>query len=263
MQQSYLCSFTAVNILFVLFKGVKEGYLECKQPQYLRRAYKWTTSYFVVMNGMLYQYVKQGDELGKVVVELSGSRCGGCRRVNDVDRPYAFEVVSEDGSPLIVLAASSEEDAADWIFRLCQVVADTFDVEDEMCCSVEKSVPCFLILTKAKIVACLPDPTKADSFQLLSDCSVESVTRLFLDNDVRNYCILEFERSELAGTESSWFIWFKTEYELAKFERALLEDWRDLFQVDLQFLVLGEGALRAKARQQAKSIEDLYTSQMS
>ena len=34
-------------------------------------------------------------------------------------------------------------------------------------------------------------------------------------------------------------------------------------QVDLQFLVLGEGALRAKARQQAKSIEDLYTSQMS
>ena len=41
-----------------------------------------------------------------------------------------------------------------------------------------------------EIVACLPDPTKADSFQLLSDCSVESVTRLFLDNDVRNYCIL-------------------------------------------------------------------------
>ena len=38
---------------------------------------------------------------------------------------FFLQVVSEDGSPLIVLAASSEEDAADWIFRLCQVVADT------------------------------------------------------------------------------------------------------------------------------------------
>lgn len=41
----------------------------------------------------------------------------------------------------------------------------------------------------------------------------------------------EFERSETAGTESSWFMWFKTEYELAKFERSLLEAWQELFQV--------------------------------
>lgn len=40
-----------------------------------------------------------------------------------------------------------------------------------------------------------------------------------------------FERSELAGTESSWFVWFKTEYELAKFERGLLQAWQELFQV--------------------------------
>lgn len=39
-----------------------------------------------------------------------------------------------------------------------------------------------------------------------------------------------FERSEL-GTESSWFVWFKTEYELAKFERGLLQAWQELFQV--------------------------------
>lgn len=34
------------------------------------------------------------------------------------------QVVSEDGSPLIVLAAFSEDEAADWIFRLCQAVAE-------------------------------------------------------------------------------------------------------------------------------------------
>ncbi len=47
------------------------------------------------------------------------------------------------------------------------------------------------------------------------------------------YCFVlkEFERSEIAGRESSWFVWFKTEYELAKFERALLEAWQELFQV--------------------------------
>ena len=37
------------SYVLYFFKGVKEGYLECKQPQYLRRAYKWTTSYFVLM----------------------------------------------------------------------------------------------------------------------------------------------------------------------------------------------------------------------
>lgn len=40
-----------------------------------------------------------------------------------------------------------------------------------------------------------------------------------------------FERDELAHTESSWFVWFKTEYELAKFERGLFQAWHDLFQV--------------------------------
>lgn len=251
------------SIAVLHYKSVKEGYLECKQPQYLRRAYKWTTSYFVLMNGILYEHAQQGDEHGKVVLELRGNRCGGCRRVIDADRSFAFEVVSEDGSPLIVLAASSEEEAADWIFRLCQVAAEMFDTEEDRYCTVVKCIPCCLILTKAKIVACIPDPTQEDNFQLLSDCSVENVTRLFVDNDLRNYCILEFERNEMAGTESSWFVWFKTEYELAKFERALLDAWRVLFQVDLQFLVLGESSMRQTARLQAKSIEDLYKSEIT
>ncbi|XP_020626013.1 pleckstrin homology domain-containing family M member 2-like [Orbicella faveolata] len=132
-----------------------------------------------------------------------------------------------------------------------------------MSCTLMNCVPCCLILTNVKIVACLTNPTREETFELLSECSVESVTRLFLDNDVRNYCILGFERSELAGTESSWFVWFKTEYELAKFERGLLQAWQELFQVDLQFLVLGDGSMRAVARQQAKNIEDLYKSQMA
>lgn len=46
-----------------------------------------------------------------------------------------------------------------------------------------------------------------------------------------------FERSELAGTESSWFVWFKTEYELAKFERGLLQAWQELFQVSMSVYV--------------------------
>ena len=41
-----------------------------------------------------------------------------------------------------------------------------------------------------KIVACLPKPTTEETFEFLSECSLESVTRLFLDDDVRNYCIL-------------------------------------------------------------------------
>lgn len=183
--------------------------------------------------------------------------------MDDANRPYAFEVVSEDGSPLLVLAAYSEDESADWIFRICQATADTSESVEDMSSTVMKCVPSCLILTNVKVLACLPNPTRDETFQLLSECSVQSVTRLFVDNDVRNYCILEFERNEYSATESSWFIWFKTEYELAKFERALLEAWRELFQIDLQFLVLGEGSIRVKARQQAKNIEDLYKTQLA
>ncbi|XP_020626010.1 uncharacterized protein LOC110063376 [Orbicella faveolata] len=36
------------NIEVLSYKSVKEGYMDCKQPQHLRRTYKWTTSYFVL-----------------------------------------------------------------------------------------------------------------------------------------------------------------------------------------------------------------------
>ena len=39
------------------------------------------------------------------------------------------QIVAEDGSPLILLAAFSEDSAADWIFRLCQAVAETVGIK--------------------------------------------------------------------------------------------------------------------------------------
>lgn len=39
------------------------------------------------------------------------------------------QIVAEDGSPLILLAAFSEDAAADWIFRLCQAVAETVGIK--------------------------------------------------------------------------------------------------------------------------------------
>jgi len=40
--------FMNANLLF-FFAGVKEGYMDFKQPQHIRKTYKWTTSYFVLM----------------------------------------------------------------------------------------------------------------------------------------------------------------------------------------------------------------------
>lgn len=158
-------------------KSVKEGYMDCKQAQYLR-SYKWTTSYFVLMNGSLYQYVKKGDEECKVIVELRGSRCGGCRRVDDADRPYAFEVVSEDGSSLLVLAAYSEDESADWIFRICQATADTSESVEEMSPTVMKCVPSCLILTNVKVGNTLLWPGLSDSLFRTGDIDLRKLKGL-------------------------------------------------------------------------------------
>jgi len=40
--------FMNAKLLFV-FAGVKEGYMDFKQPQHIRKTCKWTTSYFVLM----------------------------------------------------------------------------------------------------------------------------------------------------------------------------------------------------------------------
>ena len=53
------------------------------------------------------------------------------------------------------------------------------------------------------------------------------MTNLFL-----SCCLFQkFENNEAIAMEGSWFLWFRAEHELGKFERAVAECWRELFQV--------------------------------
>lgn len=73
------------------YQIIKEGYLDCKS-KYLGVVSHWEKNYFVLTGRGLSQYVKQGNKTPKMVYKLNGLNCGGCRRVSDEEKKYAFEV---------------------------------------------------------------------------------------------------------------------------------------------------------------------------
>ncbi|XP_048581148.1 pleckstrin homology domain-containing family M member 2 isoform X2 [Nematostella vectensis] len=248
------------NIEVISFQSVMEGTLEYKHHQYLGMSLKWTTGYFILTDGTLWQYNKQNDKNAKVSIDLRGTRCGGCRQIKDAGKKFAFEIVSSDGTgSLMVLAAPSEHEACEWIFKICQSIAQSFDSDDDRGCTIMHCVPCCLIATKDELVVCLCQSSEPASYQLISCCSLQCVTRIFVDNQIRNYCIVKFQYSELHDTEAAWLLCFRTEYELGKFESTVAGAWRELFQVDLQFLVLGDVPARKDARERVRKIEQFYT----
>ena len=84
----------------VRYQVIKEGYLECKS-RYLGMVSHWERNYVVLTGRGLYLYVRQGDSTPRMVYKLNGTNCGGCRRISDEEKKYAFEVRRNDNLKLI------------------------------------------------------------------------------------------------------------------------------------------------------------------
>ncbi|KAK3721614.1 hypothetical protein QZH41_008291, partial [Actinostola sp. cb2023] len=229
------CGLTGADstIEVISYRSVMEGTLEFKSQNYLRlpRNSRWTMGYFVLTNGTLWQYLSQNDKTARNMIDLRESRCGGCRQLHDADRPFAFEIVSSDGSgSLLVISAQNEHEACEWIFKICQSIAESYDDESDRGCTVMKYVPSNLITTKDKIVICLSQPNNENEYKLITSCALQNITKIYVDNNCRKYCIIKYDYSEAVGSEGSWFVSFNTEFELSKFEHSIAEAWRELFQ---------------------------------
>lgn len=235
----------------VRYQIIKEGYLQCKS-KYLGMVSHWEKNYMVLTGRGLYQYARQGDKTPQVIYKLSGSNCGGCRRVSDEDRKYSFEIISDDGSSLVAFSSSNEDQASDWIMKLCQTVAGSTDFLFSTLCPASRSIPCCLVVTKQNVVTFHAHINR--EYRFLSSFFIQDITQILVDNEVRNYCILKFE----ADHEGMWLFLFTTEYELSKFEHVIAEAWKDCLQADLQFYIIGEGPTRQRAREMCQYIKTTF-----
>eukprot|EP00795_Rhopilema_esculentum_P006751 gene6751-12316_t len=202
------------------------------------------------------------------------NKCGGCVRTKPSEKVHGFKVLSTDGStPLLELAASSEEDANDWIVNICQVVADSkHGLDSQVRPFIEGVAPRALALSATKQTTPGLQPlnsfedarldanrrlfctdrvklyifienSRTKRLQLIDSCTIQDIPQICVDNEDRSFCAVQIDDSIDSYVETSkrtWVLKFHSEYELGKFEQKIFAVWHTLYQVPLQFVLLAD-----------------------
>ncbi|KAM8927329.1 pleckstrin homology domain-containing family M member 2 isoform 2-T2 [Pelodytes ibericus] len=216
---------------------VKEGLLHYKaSTSYLGRE-TWKTCFVVLSNGILYQYLERTDRTPVLSVNLGGEQCGGCRRVNSMERPHSFQVILTE-KPSLELSASNEEEMADWMLHLCQAVSKGVippGVVPSPC------LPCCLVLTYDKLITCHQD-CQTSFFRALGTTKLLNISSLSTE-DHKEYCILEFAEDR-SHFQPPWFLFFSCRQELERFISPLKSAWKSIYQIDLPEKSIPEESLK-------------------
>ena len=108
---------------------------------------------------------------------------------------------------MVILSTSTEDQASDWIMKLCQTVAGSSDLLYTTLCPAARAIPCCVAVTKQHIVTFHAHIN--GEYRFLSSFYIQDITMILVDNEVRNYCILvSFKNSKIfpAKMYSEYFV---------------------------------------------------------
>ncbi|XP_065061509.1 uncharacterized protein LOC135688540 isoform X2 [Rhopilema esculentum] len=237
-----LVDFHSISSQTADVKVLKSGLLQ-RKTSYLGVVPHWEASIFGLRGPSLYEYYSKGNHELKQVFDLR-NKCGGCVRTKPSEKVHGFKVLSTDGStPLLELAASSEEDANDWIVNICQVVADSkHGLDSQVRPFIEGVAPRALALSATKLYIFIEN-SRTKRLQLIDSCTIQDIPQICVDNEDRSFCAVQIDDSIDSYVETSkrtWVLKFHSEYELGKFEQKIFAVWHTLYQVPLQFVLLAD-----------------------
>eukprot|EP00112_Aurelia_sp_Birch-Aquarium-sp1_P006578 Seg1722.8 transcript_id=Seg1722.8/GoldUCD/mRNA.D3Y31 product="Pleckstrin-like domain-containing family M member 2" protein_id=Seg1722.8/GoldUCD/D3Y31 len=229
---------------------LKSGHLH-RKLNYLGMVAYWESSIFGLRGSSLYEYSGKGNHELKQVFDL-GKNCGGCVRMKASEKPHGIRLLGSDGStPLLELAAESEDEANDWIVHICQVVADSKHGQDNRIAPFTDGVsPRALLLSSNKVYLLIQD-SDTGRFALVDSCTIQDIPQICVDNQDRTYCALQIDDSIDSFFEHrkrTWILKFQSEYELGKFEQRIFAVWHTLYQVPLQFVLLADNDFKSTIR---------------
>eukprot|EP00058_Branchiostoma_floridae_P015666 XP_002601154.1 hypothetical protein BRAFLDRAFT_121069 [Branchiostoma floridae] len=223
----------------------KDGVLLYKAATGYLRGTTWKSGFFLLSNGMLYQYGQRSDVVPQMSIQLTGPDCNGCRRINSGEKLHSFEILLTDRASL-ELAATSDLEVQEWLQALCQAVSQGVPEKGEPPSSV---VPCCLALTSLKLFACHED-CQTSFFRSLGSVGLKDISGLSVDEEIDYYCIVELDDGQ-----DSWVLYFNCTHEQRKFIHVLQEAWSELFQVDLPVSPLEDDIRRRKCREGLVSVQ--------
>ena len=99
-----------------------------------------------------------------------------------------FQIISNDGQSVVILSSSTEDQASDWIMKLCQIVAGSSEFFYTTLCPAARAIPCCTAVTKEHIVTFHAHIN--GEYRFLSSFFIQDITQILVDNEVRNYCVL-------------------------------------------------------------------------
>ncbi|XP_057304537.1 uncharacterized protein LOC130641654 isoform X2 [Hydractinia symbiolongicarpus] len=205
---------------------------------------RWEVGFFALRGYILNHYSTKRNDL-KHSYNLS-VKCGGCIRAGSDEGLYIFKIIGNDGAtPFLELAVENENDANDWLMTICQVVADAKNGPEQKA-EPGALINCGLVSTHDKLFLFNQDP-KSGRLLMEDSCSIQDVTQVCVDNQVRTHCTLFIDDhmdEESNSNKTVWLFLFPSEYELGKFEQKLYACWQSLYQVPLQFVLLSDQELK-------------------
>ena len=89
---------------------------------------------------------------------------------------------------MVILSTATEDQASDWIMKLCQTVAGSSDFLYTTLCPAARAIPCCVAVTKQHIVTFHAHIN--GEYRFLSSFYIQDITMILVDNEVRNYCVL-------------------------------------------------------------------------
>lgn len=89
---------------------------------------------------------------------------------------------------MVTLSASTEDQASDWIMKICETVAGSSEFLYTTLCPASRAIPCCVVVTKQHVVTFHAHIN--GEYRFLSSFFIQDITQILVDNEVRNYCIL-------------------------------------------------------------------------
>ncbi|XP_061197272.1 pleckstrin homology domain-containing family M member 2-like [Saccostrea echinata] len=221
-----------------------------QDPKSLLYGQSWKSGYVILRDGMLCVYPEKN---GKPIMFVHmGDDCTGCRRSSKSDRDHCIEVIKQDGSSW-QFALANEEEANDWLQRLCQAVAEGLQKKE---LAKPSCLPCCAILTSNKLFLFHED-LQISFFRTLGSANIADIVCLLVDPALNTYCILEFESYDGGHSQDKWVIYFNDEAEKERFCQVLSDMWIKFFQIEeMPVFEIEDFSLQRTCRMTATQLEN-------
>nr|CAH0103961.1 unnamed protein product [Daphnia galeata] len=178
----------------------------------------WHAGYFIIKDGVLYQFSHQTDRVPMMKMSLSEEECKGYGRNFHSRRPHTIELQFREEKSLL-LAAASETEATEWLTSLSQssfVWDNMMDVASPSSVQHSSPIACGVLVTRQQVF--LFQSAQMDQLPVASaPLDLISVIMISLTD---TFCVIELDCREASEGAGDWILYFQSENSFEEFLRA-------------------------------------------